>query len=228
MGQIKEWESLKSNAKRNPLAALKVLGYEEPTEFLKQIAETGGKWTPEQQELYEVKQKLAEREKQEAEWRKQQEQDYAAREYNQKVDAWHKEIAQYARTSEQWKGTLAEIPGTEQLAFQVIADHYEKTQETLPYDSALQVVTENLRGQLLSSLEAVAATKQGRELLVELAQQLGVTAPASRGKPTPAHKQGLSGPIQQTASQGRPSDELSLDDALSANSAWLREQSRQF
>lgn len=226
--QLRDWESLKANGKRNPMAALKALGWEDGQEFLKHIAETGGKWTPEQQELAELKSKLAEREKREAEWTKQQEENQAAQQYQQKVDSWHKEIANYARTSDRWKDSLAVIPGTEQLAFQAIADHYEKTQQTLPYDSALQMVTGQLQGQLTSTLEAVAATTQGREMLTELAKKLGVVqATSPRSKPTPAHKQGLSGPIQQTQSgTGRSTDDLSLDEALAANSTWLKERAK--
>lgn len=221
--EIASKEEIFNKGKHTPFEALKLLGYEDPKAFMERIMETGGEWTPEQQKIYELEQRLSEREKLEKERETVAAQEKQTQEYQRLVDNWHTEIAQYTKQSPKWQESIVSIPGTEATVFEVIQEHYRETGERMEFDEALETVAQNMEGTFNNALQQIAANPRGRAILEEFAAKLAPDG--KRSKSTPAHKQGLSSTVRNQPRSAPPED-LDLDQAVAANARWLSEVTR--
>ena len=221
--EFEKREAAIKKGKTSTWEALKALGFENKKEFLERLAETGGEATPEQQEIYELKEWKAKQERELAERTKAEAEAKKAEEYNQSVAAWHQDIAQYVKGNDRWRDSLVSLQGHEAQVFQVIQDHYQKEGQQLPYDTALDQVNSAMEKQLTDSLQAIAGTARGRAIIQDLVNKS--TPDAKRGKQLPAQPKGLTSSVRATPAPESPQD-LSLDEALERNIAWIRSQQR--
>ena len=203
--------------------ALKALGFEDKNEFLQHLAETGGEPTPEQVEIQELKAWKAKQEQAAQEAAKQAAEEKKAQEYRESVAGWHSHIAQYIKDSEPLRDSLVALEGNEAKVFQVIQDHYQREGEQLDFGVAATQVNEKLEKEFTEALSKIAQNSRGRAIIEELAtKSLPV---AKRGKLATAQPKGLSSSVRTlTAPDPRP--DLSLDEAVNQNAAWLQAQVR--
>lgn len=161
------------------MAALELLGYDDPRAFIEGIAEDGGRMTPERKELYELKKW---REQQETE--KQQQQERIQREAQ---EAQNKQRLDSIRTSivntikGQFADGLVSMPGGADAVLNQMDQMAAENPETMPrIEDAISAVEKTYTTQIAALLENPKARQLAEEHLASSKSSQKATAPSHR------------------------------------------------
>lgn len=212
-----KFDSLKD---QDRVEAIKLMGFEDPVKFIEELAETGGKVTPEMQLARKLQAELeslkAERQKdldaKEAQGRES--------EAKAAVDKLNADIVSFLKNTPKFANSVLTAKGGNEAVFQAMQDHYQKTadQETgvgevLSFEKAAELVETSFKQNVQSMLETPAV----RQYIVELLNKSPSKPAAASQKPAVANK------LQPTQLSEEDPD-TDGDKLLEQASAWMRKQ----
>jgi hypothetical protein len=154
LARIKARDSEFEAAKDDKVAALKLLGYEDPHAFLEEIAETGGKMSPERKIAMQVQKELAELKAEKAAEVAQRTKSEQERAYKDSVDNHLKNIDSTIKSNPKFTKSLLAMDGSREAILEVMRDHYAKTAQdgaegqVMPYEKAAEIVDSNYKQQI--------------------------------------------------------------------------------
>ena len=213
-------------ARTDKAKALELLGYGDGMEFLKDIAETAGKVSPERSALSEMKREL-EALKQE----KLKEQQTLSRQREEQetkaaVDRLNNDIVQFLKTDPKFSKGLVSLQGGQQAIYGVMQDHFQRTLsergegEVLPYEKAAEMVEKTWE----DGLKVFASHPRGREILTEvLSKSSEKPGAASSKQPKPSETPVKVAPRRPSSKEVDP--DIDGDKLLEEATSWMKQRS---
>lgn len=204
--------SLLENAKSDRLAALELMGYKDPREFLESIAQDGGKETPERRQIRELQKWKEDQEKQHQEQMRQWQAQQQQQQVQSKLDALKAKV-QDTLKSVTYRETVLALDGADEVILQQMDRMATESGEIPRIEDAIKVVEAKFR----SNLEKMLANPEVASFFRE---KLPPTK--SHGHGTPQSKQrartGTIGAEARTPGTriGAPNGEVPDDDQIMA------------
>jgi len=154
-----ELENFQKVARTDKIAALKLLGYNDPIKFLEDVAATDGKADPKVSQMeMELRALKEEREQEKAAARARQEE----AEQRQAVDRVNQEIVSFIKNDSKFGKGLVSHPEGQVAIFNVMREHYQQG-KSISVAQAAEIVEKTWEGGLLSFVN----NPRGRELLLK-------------------------------------------------------------
>jgi hypothetical protein len=209
-------------AKDDKVAALKLLGYEDPKAFLEEIADTGGKLTAEGKIARQVQKELAELKAERAAEIAERTKSEDAKAYQAGVDNHMKNIDSVIKSDPKLSKSLVALDGGKEAILEVMRDHYAKTAqdgaegEVMPYAKAAEIVDNNYKKQI----DGLLANDVFREYV---SSKLGASAKLPQKPNVAAVSQKPAQPVQPT--RGEPEDDINK--RLEEATRFLQQKTKQ-